>query len=272
MGLSTFPGWPGLKVIPAMQAYLIKVTDETMLTLNYDEMVRSTPGSALTEKLRAPKRRTVHNEDKTLTRLRVADSRTHTDLYFVEGDVFSDAFDNGWEATYMPNEGASPQFYAMGVKGKMAVLATDDFEGTVVGFEPGKETAYTISFSGAGNGYYLNDVKTQASTLIIDGEVYSFEYEAGDDANRFYISRTQLCSRFKKATGTSVGGYIAVKRLLTARELLLQGGKPTEVYGLCGYHDYSTFFRAYTKYFGHSPRDAHSFRDAITPNTHILMG
>jgi hypothetical protein len=92
----------------------------------------------------------------------------------------------------MPNEGASPQFYAMGVKGKMAVLATDELEGTVVGFEPGKETAYTISFSGAGNGYYLNDVKTQASTLIIDGEVYSFEYEAGDDANRFYISRTPL--------------------------------------------------------------------------------
>ncbi|MBQ2521000.1 MAG: InlB B-repeat-containing protein [Paludibacteraceae bacterium] len=192
MGLTTFPDWGGLKVIPAMQAYLIKATGETTLTLNYDEMVRSTAETALNEKLRAPKRRTVHNEDKTLTRLRVADSRTHTDLYFVEGNVFSDAFDNGWEATYMPNEGASPQFYAMGVKGKMAVLATDDFEGTVVGFEPGKETAYTISFSGAGNGYYLNDVKTQASTLIIDGEVYSFEYEAGDDANRFYISRTPL--------------------------------------------------------------------------------
>ncbi len=192
MGLTTFPDWDGLKVIPAMQAYLIKATGETTLTLNYDEMVRSTAETSLNEKLRAPKRRTVHNEDKTLTRLRVADSRTHTDLYFVEGDVFSDAFDNGWEATYMPNEGASPQFYAMGVKGKMAVLATDDFEGTVVGFEPGKETAYTISFSGAGNGYYLNDVKTQASTLIIDGEAYSFEYEAGDDANRFYISRTPL--------------------------------------------------------------------------------
>lgn len=190
MELPRFSVWDGLKVIPAMQAYLIKVTGETTLTLNYDQMVRSTAPSDLNQKLRAPQRRTALNEDKTLTRLRVADSRTHTDLYLVEGGIFSDAFDNGWEATYMPNEGASPQFYAMGVKGKMAVLATNELDGTVVGFEPGKEAEYTITFSGAGNGYYLNDVKKQISTLITDGGTYSFTYEAGDDANRFYISAT----------------------------------------------------------------------------------
>ena len=172
-----------------MQAYLIKVTGETTLTLNYDQMVRSTPTSDLNQKLRAPRRAT-RVPDLALTKLRVADSKTHTDLYLLEDGQFSDAFDNGWEATYMPNEGASPQFYAMGVKGKMAVLATNELDGTEVGFEPGKEAEYTITFSGAGNGYYLNDVKKQISTLITEGGTYSFTYEAGDDANRFYISST----------------------------------------------------------------------------------
>lgn len=71
----------------------------------------------------------------------------------------------------------------------------------------------------------------------------------------FYLSRAELCRRFKKATGTSIGKYISVKRLLNARQLILQGRKPTEIYQSCGYQDYSTFYRAYVQYFGCCPRD-----------------
>ena len=73
--------------------------------------------------------------------------------------------------------------------------------------------------------------------------------------NRFYISRAQLCRRFKKITGTSVGKYITAKRMMTAQNFLRQGKKPTEVYAPCGYQDYSTFYRAYIQYFGYSPKD-----------------
>lgn len=75
---------------------------------------------------------------------------------------------------------------------------------------------------------------------------------------QFFISRAQLCRRFKKITGTSVGKYVTVKRLIKAQSMILQGTKPTDVYGLCGYQDYSTFYRAYLQYFGHSPSNAHS--------------
>ena len=71
----------------------------------------------------------------------------------------------------------------------------------------------------------------------------------------FYLSRAELCRRFKKATGTSIGKYISVKRLLHARQLILQGRKPTEIYQSSGYQDYSTFYRAYVQYFGCCPRD-----------------
>ena len=74
-------------------------------------------------------------------------------------------------------------------------------------------------------------------------------------AQFFYISRAQLCRRFKRATGTSVGNFINTKRLIAAQSMLLQGKKPTEIYGYCGYTDYSTFYRAYCKYFGHAPKN-----------------
>ena len=73
----------------------------------------------------------------------------------------------------------------------------------------------------------------------------------------FYLSRAELCRRFKKATGTSIGKYISVKRLLYARQLVQQGRKPTEIYQVIGYQDYSTFYRAYVQYFGCCPRDDH---------------
>ncbi len=73
--------------------------------------------------------------------------------------------------------------------------------------------------------------------------------------DRFYLSRAQLCRRFQKATGTSVGRYVTAKRMLLAREQILEGKKPTELYTACGYRDYSTFYRAYCQTFGHSPRE-----------------
>lgn len=73
-------------------------------------------------------------------------------------------------------------------------------------------------------------------------------------AEHFFISRAQLCRRFKRATGTSIGSYVNAKRMLTAKAMLSEGKKPTEVYSACGYTDYSTFYRAYCRYFGYSPK------------------
>ena len=82
------------------------------------------------------------------------------------------------------------------------------------------------------------------------------ELSLQDLCDHFFISRAQLCRRFKKIAGTSVGKFVAAKRLLKAQHLISQGKKPTDVFAECGYQDYSTFYRAYLHHFGHSPRDA----------------
>ena len=74
-----------------------------------------------------------------------------------------------------------------------------------------------------------------------------------DICEKYYISRSQLCRLFKKATGTTLWNYVTVKRLALARELLAKGGQPTHIYTRCGFADYSTFYRAYVKAYGAAP-------------------
>lgn len=71
--------------------------------------------------------------------------------------------------------------------------------------------------------------------------------------DRFYISKTHLCRIFKKATASTVGEYMTVKRLVMARQLILSGTPPTKAYLQCGFRDYSVFFRAYKKKYGTPP-------------------
>ena len=72
---------------------------------------------------------------------------------------------------------------------------------------------------------------------------------------KFYISKSQLCRSFKKATASTVWEYITVKRLVFARELIESGLNPTQVYRQCGFSDYSAFYRAYKNHFKVSPKD-----------------
>lgn len=88
---------------------------------------------------------------------------------------------------------------------------------------------------------------------------------------RFFLSRSQLCLRFKKATGTSVGKYISVKRLMLACQKIRSAEKPTDVFTECGYQDYSTFCRAYTRLFGHSPKEESAFENVSVQDDYISL-
>lgn len=70
---------------------------------------------------------------------------------------------------------------------------------------------------------------------------------------KYYISKSQLQRLFKKATGTTIWQYVTVKRLAQARLLLDAGESPTHIYTRCGFSDYSTFYRAFVKLYGHAP-------------------
>ena len=74
-------------------------------------------------------------------------------------------------------------------------------------------------------------------------------------ADHFYISKYYMMRLFKQETGYTLGQYTSQKRLLLAKELLLSGVPGTQACFDCGFKDYSTFSRAYKKFFGESLRD-----------------
>ncbi len=70
---------------------------------------------------------------------------------------------------------------------------------------------------------------------------------------KFYLSESHINRLFRQYTRLSVGQYIQAKRLHRARSLLTDGYKAGEVCQMCGYRDYSAFYRAYRKTFGVTP-------------------
>lgn len=74
-------------------------------------------------------------------------------------------------------------------------------------------------------------------------------------AETFFISKYHLSHEFQRQVGTSVCRYIQKKRLQIARHLLSGGNKPNNVYSICGFGDYTGFYRAFKTEYGTSPRE-----------------
>ncbi len=112
--------------------------------------------------------------------------------------------------------------------------------------------------------YVLNNIKNfskseQSDTRIRDiisyiNENYTENISLDDLAARFFISKYHLCRLFKKATGHTVHNYINHKRLTVLRDLLSTGISIGEGCSLCGFPDYSSFYRFYIKETGKSPK------------------
>lgn len=74
-------------------------------------------------------------------------------------------------------------------------------------------------------------------------------------AEHFYLSPSQFSRIFKQATGAAPWEYITKKRLTAAKEKIRCGSFAQDACESCGFRDYSSFYRAYTKHFGHAPTE-----------------
>ena len=100
----------------------------------------------------------------------------------------------------------------------------------------------------------------QANEKILSVLTYMNEHLTEDItvdslAEHFFTSRYYLMHSFKEQTGYTIGNYLSTKRLLFARDLISSGTAVTDACFACGFHNYSTFLRAYKKQFGKSPRE-----------------
>lgn len=68
-----------------------------------------------------------------------------------------------------------------------------------------------------------------------------------------FVSESYLFRLFKKELHQTPKQYICEKRLLMAQKMIASGEKPSKVFHLCGFIDYTTFYRNYTRLFGYPP-------------------
>lgn len=96
------------------------------------------------------------------------------------------------------------------------------------------------------------DERIQELLEYIDGHLTELP-EVDALAKRVYLSRFHLMRLFRKETGESLHTYISRRRLMAARELIGSGMRATEACFHVGWGSYSSFYRAYVKYFGVTP-------------------
>ena len=87
---------------------------------------------------------------------------------------------------------------------------------------------------------YINEHFTQPITLDMLSE-------------RFFISKHYMNRAFYKATGTSVIDYLLRKRVTYAQQLIINGVYAAQAAAQAGFNEYTSFYRAYVKRFGHAP-------------------
>ena len=74
-------------------------------------------------------------------------------------------------------------------------------------------------------------------------------------SREFHMSRYHMMRLFKQETGCTIGDYLNSKRLMLAKELLLQDYPLTEICYMSGFSGYTAFARAYKKTYGKTPRN-----------------
>ncbi|MBR5543799.1 MAG: helix-turn-helix domain-containing protein [Oscillospiraceae bacterium] len=74
-------------------------------------------------------------------------------------------------------------------------------------------------------------------------------------SKRSAMSKNSFCKLFCELTGHSFNSYLNMCRIKKATEYIKDGYKITAIYGLCGYSDFSTFYRNFKKIMGVSPNE-----------------
>ena len=72
---------------------------------------------------------------------------------------------------------------------------------------------------------------------------------------RSAMSKNSFCELFQKLTGHSFNTYLNICRIKKSTDYIKEGYKITAIYGLCGYSDFSTFYRNFKKIMGISPKE-----------------
>ena len=89
-----------------------------------------------------------------------------------------------------------------------------------------------------------------------------------DTATRFFVSESTIGQTFQKRMHVSFYHYVTQRRLIAAKSMILEESNLDLLSEKVGFSDYSSFYRAFKKEFGISPRE---YRNLIAENQQSLL-
>lgn len=176
------------RVIPSMQAFFIKTSEETTLTLDYERLVW---GGDHDNKPLKVQQKDVNESLTGRMSITMIDAFGKDELYLLESDSYDKSYENGYDAPKKAVEGRSA-IYAIENR-ELAVDATDDMRGTKIGIRAGEIDTCQLVFSHVESDHvlYFVDNLTGDKYLIEEGKAISLEFIDMEVEGRFEIVGSQ---------------------------------------------------------------------------------
>ena len=155
--------------------------------------------------------------------------------------------------------------YCAPLRGDVLIFAVSLFNKMVEMAHRGADGVFTASairlyLSAALEAYSRVETASQEQPHVIPQviryitEHYSEPITLDDIAARFFISKSYLNRHFKAYTNATVYAYVMALRITHARRMLREGVPAVEAGRICGFSDYSTFYKAFRAQTGLSPQ------------------
>ena len=230
--------YTGNGLIAPMQGFFVTTNgvggEAGKITLKYNELVR--PAGSHTDIVAGPMKSPMRDREDfgepDVLKISAKGSIYKDRVVILAREDFSEGFDNGWDGEKKGYNSIAPAVFVINEEGKNdAVSAIPEYEGTLVGFRAGTDNEYTLTFEYNGDEVlYLNDLKAQMSTVIANGQTYTFTTEDGDSEVRFIISHTPI---HKITTGIDevVGGTKVRKIIINDKVYIIRNGRLYNVTG-----------------------------------------
>lgn len=103
------------------------------------------------------------------------------------------------------------------------------------------------------SGYAIDDKISADAVAYIADNLRSVNC-VDDVASALFLSRSTLQHAFKASMKIPIMQYVRNKKIVAARALIQSGMPLKDVSEAVGFKEYSTFFRLYKSYYGHTPK------------------
>ena len=149
--------------IRSMQAFLMNKATAGTATVDYASAIWGNPKYGLVGGGSGAPAKRVAADDRDYITIYVANETSEDEVTFIRSNEYSNAFDNGADASKWMNNGIN--LYVTTEEGDLAAVASDEIINLTIAFRSGNETEYTLGFDNLNGEEYAIRVSRRRPVL-----------------------------------------------------------------------------------------------------------